>query len=152
MKRFILLISLLTLLGACKEIFDPPPFSMVQANIFNSSTGIQVAPLVSVNVLDFRPYLYKDSLVNSLYLPLSAIDSSIFLVSFDGIADTIIFKHQTILNYASMESGFYYTYHINSIKHTNHRIDSISISDSTVTDTWNENIKVNIRPLSAGNN
>jgi hypothetical protein len=85
-------------------------------------------------------------------LPLSANDTTSFLISFDSHIETVTFIHETYQKYASMESGFYFEFKLRLIDHTKNRIDSIQIIDSLVTTKWHENIKLYIRPLPVGGN
>jgi len=95
---------------------------------------------------------YKDESLSVVTLPLSNDSQTSFLFSLDAVVDTIRIKHENVLQYGSMESGFYYNYILKEIGFSKNRIDSIQISDSLVTKTWHENIKIYIRPLSTGTN
>ena len=146
MKQVIYLIILLITATACKEVYEAPPQSLLRATILDSTTGGTTTPTVSVCGIGIEPYLLIDTTLSVLNLPLSANNESGFLITFDSISDTITFTHDTSMKYASMESGFYNEYKLHHIDFSKHRIDSILITDSLVTKTLHENIKLYIHP------
>ena len=152
MKRILYLIFILIVAMACKEVFDSPPQALLKATLMNSTTNKSDTSFVTIRGIGIDSILYKDSTLTGLILPLSANDTTIFLISFDSIIDTITFLHETSMEYVSMESGFYNEYKLQNIDFTQNRIDSILITDSLVTKTWHENIKLYLRPLPAGSN
>jgi len=152
MKRVVYLIFFLIAAVACKEVFEAPPQALLKATLLDSTTGGTTSPNVSIRGIGIETYLYKDTALSILNLPLSLNNKSSFLMSFDSITDTISFTYETSMKYASMETGFYNEYKLQSIGFTKNRIDSILITDSLVTKTWHENIKLYLRPLSSGSN
>ena len=152
MKRILQFIFLLIIGTSCKEVYDLPPQSMLQATFMNSETNKALTLNVSAIGLGLDNYLLKDSTIKTLLFPLKSTDTTNYVVTFDSSIDTITFLHQTFQKYDSMESGFYYEYKLDSIIHTHNRIDSIQITDSLITKKWHENIKLYIRPLPAGSN
>lgn len=152
MKRFFYLVSFLILVSACKEVFEAPPQSLLQASLVNSSTGNALSSTVTVLGIGVDSYLVKDSTLKAILLPLSPTDTTIYQISLDSDTDTITLIHDKIMEYVSMDSGLYYEFVLKSVYSTHNRIDSIQISDSLVTKKWNENIKLYIRPLPAGSN
>lgn len=152
MKRILYLIFILIVAMACKEVFDSPSQALLKATLMNSTTNKSDTSFVTIRGIGIDSILYKDSTLTGLILPLSANDTTIFLISFDSIIDTITFLHETSMEYVSMESGFYNEYKLQNIDFTQNRIDSILITDSLVTKTWHENIKLYLRPLPAGSN
>ena len=152
MKRIIHLIFILIVAMACKEVFDSPSQALLKATLMNSTTNKSDTSFVTIRGIGIDSILYKDSTLTGLILPLSANDTTIFLISFDSVNDTITFIHETSMEYVSMESGFYNEYKLQSIDFTQNRIDSILITDSLVTKTWHENIKLYLRPLPSGSN
>jgi len=154
MKRIIYLIIFLIAAIACKEVFVAPPQALLQATLLNSNsiTGATLSSTITISGIGIENTLYKDTTISELLLPLSTNDTTSFLISFDSTIDTITFIHETTMKYVSMESGFYNEFKLHSIDFTKHRIDSILITDSLVTKTWHENIKLYIRPLPAGSN
>jgi hypothetical protein len=153
MKRVVYLILFLIAAFACKEVFEAPPQALLKATLLNSTTGGTISSTISVRGIGLETYLFKDSALSVLNLPLSAANNkSSFLITFDSISDTIIFTHETSMKYASMETGFYNEYKLQSINFTKSRIDSIQITDSLVTKTWHENIKLYLRPFPSGGN
>ena len=152
MKRVVYLLLILIMAAACKEVFEAPPQALLKATLLNSNAGGTVSPIVSIRGIWIETYLFKDTALSVLNLPLSANTKSSFLVSFDSVSDTIDFTYETSMKYASIETGFYNEYKLQSIDFTKNRIDSILITDSLVTKTWHENIKLYLRPLSSGSN
>jgi len=152
MKRVVYLIFFLIAAVACKEVFEAPPQALLKATLLNSSTKKSLSTVVTARGIGLDSLLYKDSTLTVLILPMSPNNKSSFLVSFDSISDTITFTHKDSLEYASMETGFYNEYKLQSINFTKNRIDSIQITDSLVTKTWHENIKLYLRPLPSGSN
>lgn len=152
MKHFIGIILLLVIASACKEVYETPPQSFFKASFINSATKKSISPKVSVLGVGLDSLFYKDETLSVVQLPLSNDNETTFVFSLDSIVDIIQIKHENELQYGSMESGFYYNYLLKEINFTHNRIDSIQISDSLVTKTWHENIKLYIRPLSANSN
>lgn len=152
MKRIAYLIFMLMVATACKETFEAPPQSLLQISLLGSVTKKEITPTVSaLGIGRDSLWIYEEPL-SQLLLPLSASESTAYLISFDSMVDTITFFHQTNLKYASMETGFYYEYKLDSIHFTHNRIVSLQVADSLVTSKWHENIKLYILPLPAGSN
>jgi hypothetical protein len=152
MMRVVYLIFILIAAIACKEVFEAPPQALLKATLLNSTTKKSISSVVTAHGYGVDSILYKDSTLTELILPLSANNKTIFLISFDSTIDTITFTHETSMKYASMETGFYNEFKLKSINFTKSRIDSIQITDSLVTKTWHENIKLYLRPLPSGSN
>ena len=152
MKRITYLIFILMVATACKETFEAPPQSLVQISLLGSVSKKSITPTVSALGMGRDSLWILDEPLSQLLLPLSSTGSSAYLVSFDSKVDTLLLYHQTSLKYASMETGFYYEYKLDSIYFTHNRIDSLQVADSLVTSKWHENIKLYIHPLLSGNN
>jgi hypothetical protein len=152
MKRIIYLIGILIAVAACKEVFEKPPQSLLQASFLNSSTKKAIELKVTALGMGLDSLWIYETSLQKILLPLSPKDTTSFIISFDSTIDTITFFHETHPTYESMETGFYFEFKLDSIDFTQNRIDSIQISDRLVTPNWHENIKLYIRPLPAGNN
>lgn len=152
MKQFLILFGILLVLFSCKEIYEVPPHSLLQATITNDTTQLKMTSKVTVQGIGRDSLWISDTSVSLISIPLSTKDTTSYIVSFDSRVDTISFIHTSIQKYASMETGFYYEYKLKSINSTHHRILSIDITDSLVTTIWHENIKINILPLPVGSN
>jgi len=152
MKRFLYLIIFLIVVTACKEVFEVPPQAFLQVTFLNSDTKAAISPKVTVWGIGLENLWVKDSVLKEILLPLSVNDTTSYQISFDSKKDTITFIHETIQKYASMESGFYFEYKLQSIDYTNNQIDSILITDSLVTKKWNENIKLYLTPFTTDGN
>ncbi len=152
MKRFLIIMFFLIAIYSCKEVFEAPPQSMIQATFLNSETEKTITSKVTALGLGLDSLWAYETSISEIVLPLSAKDTTSYIISFDSQIDTITFLHETFQKYDSMESGFYYEYKLDSIIFSRTRIDSIQITDSLITKTWHENIKLYIRPLPAGSN
>lgn len=152
MKRFFYLMCILTVVAACKEVFETPPQALLKASLVNSSTKDALTSNVTVLGIGLDSLWVYNTGMKEIMLPLSANDTTSYLVSFDSKIDTITFIHETDQKYISMESGFYFEFKLRSIDYSHNRIDSIQITDSLVTKKWHENIKLYIRPLPVGGN
>ena len=150
MKQFLLLIVILFIASACKEIFELPPQAKLQATITNPTTNLAMKSQVTFKGIGRDSLWVSDTSVSLITFPLSTKETTSFIVSFDSTVDTISFNHTSTQKYGSMETGFYYEYKLKSINSTHHRILSIDITDSLVTTIWHENIKLNISPLPTG--
>jgi len=146
MKRILYLILILAAATACREVFEAPPQALLKATLLNSANSESVKPVVTVFGIGLDSLFYKEESLSELILPLSPNDTTRFVISFDSTIDTVTFVHETTMKYASMESGFYYEYKLRNIGFTINKIDSILITDSLVTKTWHENIKLYIHP------
>lgn len=62
-----------------------------------------------------------------------------------GITDTIAFDYEAIPYFASEECGAMYIYRITGVRHTANLIDSITLTDSLVTNVETERIKIFFR-------
>ena len=152
MKRLFYLMINFILGTACKEVFEAPPLALLKATFLNSITSNSMTSDVIVHGIGMDSIWLSEEDASEIKLPLSKNDSTIFVISMDSKIDTITFIHETTQKYASMETGFYYEFKLKAINYTQHRIDSIQISDSTVTQNWNENITLYIRTLSTVSN
>lgn len=59
--------------------------------------------------------------------------------------DTITFRYSSTPFFASNECGAMYQYHIDEVKYTRHLIESVAITDSTITNVERERIQVFFR-------
>ncbi|MDE6334927.1 MAG: hypothetical protein K2L77_09815 [Muribaculaceae bacterium] len=62
-----------------------------------------------------------------------------------GITDTISFDYEAIPYFASEECGAMYIYRITGVRHTDNFIDSITLTDSLITNVEAERIKIFFR-------
>ena len=152
MKIFLYLIFILIIGSACKEVYDPPPQAFVGTSFLNSTTKKDMTSEIRAWGTKPQRLWLNDTILQKIILPLSANDTTKFMISFDTHVDTITFIHETYQKYASMDTGFYFEFKLKSIDHTHNRIDSIQITDSLVTILWHENIKLYLHPLPTGGN
>lgn len=91
--------------------------------------------------------------VSKIYLPMRStedVTTWIFAyrwkaLDYPALNDTITFQYSTTPYFASEECGVIYKYRITALSHTSHLIDSVGISDSLITNTDIERIKIYFR-------
>ena len=143
MKQIAQFFFLLLALAACKEVYDRPPQSQVQLNLYNIDDQSSRRTLLSVRGWNQDSIWIEGSQVSYFLLPLSdQTDTSIFVLLMDSVADTIMINYRTELVYESMESGFYTNHYLQWLRSTRNKIDSISLIDTLVISTWHENIQL----------
>ena len=152
MKLLLYLIFILMIFASCKEVFEAPPQSLLQASFYHSETKKTVSSLITVQGVGSDSLWVDEANMTEVLLPLTITDTTRFVIWFDSKSDNITFVHKTTRKYDSMETGFYYEYKLQSVRFTQNRIDSVEIIDSLVTTKWNENIKLYIHPLPVGGN
>lgn len=144
MKRILYLIFIIVAALACDDDFEAPPQSLLKATLLNSTTNKSDTSIVTARGIGLDSLYYNKVSLSELVLPLSAKDTTKYVITFDSDTDTITFIHDTSMKYQAMETGFYYEYKLRKIDFSKHRIDSILITDSLVTTIWHENIKLYI--------
>ena len=147
MKKIPYIIIILFALSSCKDVFDPPPQSLLEITIIYSNQEEVDSVAISAYGLDKDSMIIFQEITDMFRLPLSRQDSSSFIIVFDSIQDTLLIKHDTKLVYESVETGFFTEHWINHIEHSFNRIDSVVIVDSTVNQFWHENIQLHINNL-----
>lgn len=151
MKRFIIqgliFISLLSLVavscteGSCFEETE----SYLKATFYNNETKKALAPdSISLNGLGQDSIIYSRTTgVKVALFPLnSSAESSKFIISINGIIDTIEFLYTSYPHLISKECGYTYYHHLDSISTTGHNIDDIYIANRTITNLNVENIRI----------
>jgi len=150
MKQFFQFILILLTLGSCKEVFDRPPQSLTQVNLYGKDDLAAQSTLVSVQGLGLDSIWIDGESVSSFRLPLSdKSDTSVFVLLMDSVADTIMIRYNSQLVYESMESGFYTEHYLQWLRCTSNKIDSISLIDTLVISIWHENIQLFLNDSSA---
>lgn len=152
MKKYWSVLVLLLAILACKEVYETPPQAMLQATILNSVTKKSLTPKVTLWGAGLDSLWIYETDLNILTLPLNNSDTAYYNLALDSKTGTLTFYYETLLKYASMETGFYYEFKLKKVISNHSRIDSIQITDSLVTKNWHENIILYTRPLSAGTN
>ena len=152
MKKLFNFILLISLFSACKDVYEAPPKSLLETKlIFSNSAEGDTLP-ITVHGVDKDSFIIYQEVTDMFRMPLSRGDSTAFVVWFDTVPDTLLIKHETTLAYESLETGFYTEHFLTGIEHTFNRIDSVVITDSTVTKYWDENIQLYINDLSDSGN
>lgn len=90
---------------------------------------------------------------SQVYLPLRSTDGGTrFCISYRQKAldypefnDTLTFTYTSIPYFASAECGAMYHYRVTSLTYTRHLIDSVGLTDSTITNVERETVKIFFR-------
>jgi hypothetical protein len=155
-KILIPLVIIIPLLFSCKDKpCDVNTSSLLQVGFYaypRKSSLPDILDTLSIYGMGKTGYfLYKDSSVSSLYLPLSMnMNSSSFVIwnkfkrngNYDSLPDTLTLNYNRHLQYISKECGFATIFNITNVNVTRHFFDSLSVTNSTVTTSYGENIRI----------
>ncbi|MDO4319163.1 MAG: DUF6452 family protein [Bacteroidales bacterium] len=91
--------------------------------------------------------------INEIYLPMHAgypstawvIAYKWFDLDFPEANDTVTFDYESIPYFASEECGAMYAYRITRVGHTTHIIDSVTLTDSLITNADRQTIQIYFR-------
>jgi len=127
------------------------------AGFYSSSTGEPI----SLGSLEIRGHSAPNDSVlldpskneKQVYLPMRADkDSTEWIIYYrqenldvPEMNDTLTFFYETIPYFASEECGAMYVYRVNSIRHTDHLIDSVKMTDPLITNVELERIQIFFR-------
>lgn len=137
------LILLIIALAACKEVYDRPPQSLPQINLYAHSTLKARTTRVTAQGYQNAGVWISNEDLSYFQLPLSdKSNQAVFVLLLDSIADTLVINYNSKLVYESMESGFYTEHYIQSVRSTANKIDSIALTDTLVITNWHENIQL----------
>lgn len=146
MKKIFGYLLFLFIATACEEIYTIPPQSQVQINFYaldeESQTISSKSTLLSIKGLNNDSVWTAATTTSSFVLPLGNSGSDTLVMMMDSLQDLLIINYSPILQYESMDSGFYYEYIIHSVMHSNNKIDAIQLSDSLVIDDAHENLQI----------
>ncbi|PTN08772.1 DUF6452 family protein [Mangrovibacterium marinum] len=149
MKQFFFSIILIVATVACKEVYDTPPESRVQLGLYYTNEDNSDTPLLTTYGLGQDSIWYDAENTDSFLLPLSDAGVSTFVVLIDSVADTLQIQYTPQVTYESMESGFYYTFWIQTVMSTANKIDKIFLTDTLVNENWHENIQLYLNDSTA---
>lgn len=142
MKQIPGILLLLAVLVSCKEVYDRPPQSLAQVYLYDSTLSA-LSTRVTVQGYQNDSVWVEDESLTYFNLPLDhTTEEAVFVLLLDSVADTLVINYNSKLVYESMESGFYTEHHIQSLRSTAHKIDSIALIDTLVISTWHENIQL----------
>lgn len=143
MKHIPGILLLIVALVSCKEVYDRPPQSLAQVNLYNDTTLKARTTRVTVKGYQNDSTWIKNENLAYFQLPLDQnVNEAVYILLMDSVADTLIINYNSKLVYESMESGFYTEHYIQSFSTTANKIDSISLIDTLVISTWHENIQL----------
>lgn len=158
MKRLLPVIAIAAVAAGCNTngCLDNQS-SIPLAGLYSSATGEQV----SINTLQVHGIgapndsilITSGTAVQQLYLPMrstSNVTSWCFHYTQPEISglennDTITFEYDSEAYFASEECGAIYRYHIRRYTATTHLIDSVVVTDSTITNVDMMRIKIYLR-------
>lgn len=131
--------------------------SLPLAGFYSYSTGEQIAidsiAITGIGSSSGEPINDFPSALSSLYLPMRSTEQSTsWEIAYkrhsilDGtLCDTISFDYSSMPYFASEECGVIYKYRIERMSYTHYLIDSIAITDSLISNTDVERIKIFFR-------
>jgi hypothetical protein len=154
-KIFILLVIIIPLLFSCKDTpCDVNTISKLQIGVYNLVNKAAAHALDTVTIFGVgksADSLYKDSSSTIIYLPLSMNgNSSSFVINsiikrngtYETLTDTVTLNYTRHLQLISKECGFATIFNITNVSFTKHYFDSLSVTNTTVTTSYGENIRI----------
>ncbi len=142
MKNTFRILFVAFIVTACQEIYQVPPSSQLQFNLYKTETESSASSLLTIKGVDNDSIWLELTIANSYLLPLGTSQSNSFHMLIDSVADTLTIYYNYQLAYESIESGFYYTYHLNKVESSKHKIDSVALIDTIVNELPHENIQI----------
>ncbi len=112
--------------------------------ITNQTESSAMFDNVTVFGIQANGLLYNeiDSL-SSVFLPMNhSVDSCIFVMRIESVADTLIFRYTRKLDFISENCGFSTEFTLNELENTNNLIDSVKIVNPVINRSQSENIKI----------
>ena len=119
--------------------------AFVKASFYSYSTGQPAIPdSLSLSGIDKDSLIYdKEKLTPPALIPLNdSTDNSVLIVKINGITDTIEFLYWSYPHLVSKECGYSMFHTVDTVLHTSHSIDSISIKNENITTSNVENISI----------
>ncbi len=143
----IILAGLSLYLNSCtlKSCFDVTE-SKVKSTFYSIQSGKALSPdsltLYGMNKDTSKIYHNLLKAVNAEF-PLFATDTSVkFIIGINGIYDSLEFRYKSYLHLISKECGYTYYFNLDTVIHTAHIIDSVSILKNTITNKSGENMRI----------
>lgn len=142
LEALILLSAVACTTGACFEETE----SFLKATFYSNETKKAVAP-DSVTLFGFgheTNLIYdKSAGVQPALFPLnSSADTSAFVITINGITDTIKFIYGSYPHLVSRECGFTFYHDLDSVVYTTHNIDYVYRGKNKITTVNEENIRI----------
>jgi hypothetical protein len=134
------------LLNSCLELacIDETE-AFVKADFYSYSSGEKLIPdSVTLYGLGRDSIIYdKARIIPPALIPLrDSTDHSTFVITINGVTDTLEFSYWSYPHLVSRECGYAFYHHIVTIYHTKHAIDSVSKTNENVTTLNGENIRI----------
>lgn len=140
------LLGLLLLTGCTPESCYEETGSALRAGFYETGSGNNIATdLVSAYGVGLESlFLYKDEKsLKEIVLPLDPTSGECrFVVSINGVSDTITFKYSSFPHLISKECGYSVFHTLESYSSSNNIIDTIIIRNPNVTIPYEENIRI----------
>lgn len=126
--------------GSCFEETE----SYLKASFYKNS--ILTAPdSLTLYGLNTDSTIYnKTASIQPALIPLNAsTESCVFVIQINGVADTIEFQYSSYPHLISKECGYTFYHHLDTVpKYTQHVIDTIYVSNKTITNLNVENLRI----------
>ena len=143
----ILFLITLTQLPSCNtgSCFDETE-SQVKATFYSDSTGLPQGPdSVTIYGINMDTLIIYDRIakLKSAEFPLSGGDNQRgFVVSINGINDTLRFEYISYIHLLSKECGYTYFYTLDTVFFSGTAIKSVSMEKKTITTFNEENLRI----------
>jgi len=126
--------------GSCFEETE----SYLKASFYKNS--ILTAPdSLTLYGLNTDSTIYnKTASIQPALIPLNAsTESCVFVIQINGVVDTIEFQYSSYPHLISKECGYTFYHHLDTVpKYTQHVIDTIYVSNKTITNLNVENLRI----------
>ncbi len=149
-KRYIIyflfaVLPLMVLSCTAGSCFDETE-AYVKASFYNNTARKLQAPdsvsLYGLNMSDNKIY-DKTTGLQPAHIPLNnSSDTCRFVITINGIADTLEFRYISYPHLISKECGVSFYHQLDTVLHTKHTIDFIYLSRKTITNVNEENIRI----------
>lgn len=120
--------------------------ALLKSSFFEYTTLEAAAPdSLTLHGLEMDSLIYLKSLaVQPGKFPLNpSSDNCVFILKINGITDTIVFRYSSYPHLVSKECGYTFYHNLDTAPlHTMNIIDSISVINSKITTTNEENIQI----------
>jgi hypothetical protein len=128
--------------GACFE----ETTSYVKASMYSTSDNKLEAPdslSLYAPGLESNMFYKSQKSISKAMLPLDASKELCSLImKINGVEDTLTLWYSTYPHLISKECGYTFYHTIDSLHHTNHIIDRISLTKNTITTLLEENLRI----------
>lgn len=146
-NHIIIISGILLLLSSCatQTCFEETE-SFVKVSFYDKLTK-ELLPPDSVTIygmsMDTNKLYDNSKKLQPALLPLNnATDNCVFIISINGINDTVGFTYSSFPHLVSIECGYTYYHDMDTASYTKNIIDSISLSNRKITTLNGENVRI----------